>query len=174
MKPQNSEITTSPRDQHSSIGMQRGERGLATPASGNQSAPTIPARSYAQSLEPQDRFKHRAFIAFRIEALLDGYWNNRPEDAVREMILADWMEALEDFAPEEIDAACKAYLRGADRGKKPKTGDLVDLMVAKRADIRRSLPKPPEPPSPVLSVTVEERRAQAETILKSFGYRHAD
>jgi hypothetical protein len=139
-----------------------------------QSQPTIPARSYAQSLGPQDRFKHRAFIAFRIEALLDGYWNNRPEDAVREMILADWMEALEDFSPEEIDAACKAYLRGADRARKPKTGDLVEWMVARRADIRRSLPKPPEPPSPVLSVPVEERRAQAEQILKRFGYRHAD
>lgn len=145
-----------------------------TTALGKHSPTTIPARSYAQSLEPQERFKHRAFIAFRIEALLDGYWSNRPEDAVREIILADWMEALEDFAPEEIDAAAKAYLRGADRARKPKTGDLVDWMVARRAEIRRSLPKPPEPPSPVLSIPVEERRAKAEEILKSFGYRNGN
>ena len=132
--------------------------------------PTIPARSYAQSLEPQDRFKHRAFIAFRIEALLDGYWNNRPEDAVREMILADWMEALEDFAPEEIDAACKAYLRGADRARKPKTGDLVEWMVARRADMRRSLPKPPEPPVNRVDdpVELEARRRKAEEIMAGF------
>ena len=154
--------------------MPHGEHGLATPAASRQGVPTIPARSYAQSLEPQERFKHRAFIAFRIEAMLDGYWNNRPDDAVREMILGDWMAALEDFSPDEIDAACKAYLRGPDRAKKPKTGDLVDWMVAKRTEIRRSLPKPPEPPSPVLSVPVEERRAKANEILKSFGYRHAD
>ena len=93
---------------------------------------------------------------------------------MREIILADWMEALEDFAPEEIDAAAKAYLRGADRARKPKTGDLVDWMVARRAEIRRSLPKPPEPPSPVLSIPVEERRAKAEEILKSFGYRNGN
>lgn len=172
MKPQGSEITTSQKDQHSRIGTPRGEHGSVIPAASPQSAPTLPARSYAQSLGSQERFKHRAFVAFRVEALLDGYWNNRPEDAVRDMILSDWVDALEDFAPEEIDAACKAYLRGPDRARKPKTGDLVDWMVARRTEIRRSLPKPPEPPSPVLTVPQEERRRQAEAILKSFGYRN--
>lgn len=87
---------------------------------------------------------------------------------VKDMILSDWVEALEDFAPEEIDAACKQYLRSDARARKPKTGDIVDIMVAKRTEIRRALPKPPEPPSPVLSIPQEERRRQAEAIMARF------
>lgn len=104
-----------------------------------------------------------------MQALLDGYWQNRPEEAVLDMILSDWMDALEDFSPQEIDAARKAYLRGPDRGRKPKTGDLVEIMVAARAELRRKLTKaaPPEP-SPVLSVDQETRRKQAAEIMASF------
>lgn len=106
--------------------------------------------------------------------MLDSYWSSRPSEAVKAEILSDWMDALENFHPDEIRAACRAYLEGQSRDRKPKTGDLLKLLVAKRTDIRRSLPKPPEPPSIVLSVPVEERRKHAEQILKSFGYRHAD
>lgn len=106
--------------------------------------------------------------------MLDNYWNARPSDAVKAEIMADWMDALENFHPDEIRAACRQYLDGPNRDRKPKTGDIVELIVSKRTEIRRSLPKPPEPPSPVLSVPVEERRKQANEILKSFGYRHAD
>jgi hypothetical protein len=91
---------------------------------------------------------------------------------VKAEILGDWMDALENFTPDEIRAGCREYLDGQHRDRKPKTGDILELLVAKRTEIRRSLPKPPEPPSPVLSVPVEERRAQAEQILKRFGYRH--
>jgi hypothetical protein len=141
----------------------------------NQELPAfIQTPLYAQSLPPQERLKHRAWVGVRIEALLDGYWSSRPSEAVKSEILGDWMDALENFTPDEIRAGCRQYLDGPNRDRKPKTGDIVELLVAKRTDIRRSLPKPPEPPSPALSVPVEERRKQAEQILKSFGYRHAD
>lgn len=119
-------------------------------------------------MPPQDRLKHRAWIGVRIEALLDGYWSARPSEAVKAEILTDWMDALENFTPDEIRAACREYMEGPDRARKPKTGDLIEMLVAKRTEIRRSLPKPPEPPSPVLSVPQEERRRQAEAIMARF------
>lgn len=127
-------------------------------------------RHYVQSLPPQEAVKHRVWIGVRIEALLDGYWNSRPSDAVRVQIVSDWMDALQDFAPEEIDAACKAYLRGPDRARKPKTGDIVDLMVAARTELRRAMTRP-EPPKPMPSPdpeAVEERRRKAEEIMARF------
>lgn len=169
MKPQHSATITLPKDQPSKTGTPLGAHGLPIRGASGQSAPTLPARSFVQSLEPQARFKHRAFIAFRVEALLDGYWQSRPDEAVKDMILSDWMEALEDFAPEEIDAACKAYLRSEARARKPKTGDIVDLMVSARTARRKALERPaPPPPSPVLTVAQEDRRRQAAAIMASF------
>lgn len=140
-----------------------------TTAPANHIPQNLPARSFAASLEPQERFKHRAFIAFAVQALLDGYWQSRPEEAVLDMILGDWMDALEDFSPQEIEAARKAYLRGPDRARKPKTGDIVDLMVAARAELRRKLTKPAPPAlSPILSVDQETRRRQADEIMAGF------
>lgn len=168
MKPQPSAITTSQKEQPSKIGTPLGGHGLATRAASGQSATTLPARSYAQSLGQRERFDHRAWIGLRVEAMLDGYWSSRPIDEVRQIILTDWMDALEDFAPAEIEKACKEYMSGPDRARKPKTGDILDLMVAFRAELRRALPKPPEPPSPVLSIPQEERRRQAEAIMARF------
>lgn len=101
---------------------------------------------------------------------MDGYWSSRPADAVREIIMQDWMEALEDFAPEEISAACKAYLRGPNRARKPKTGDIVEIMVAARTELRRALAPPPPQPEPprVDPASVEERRRKAAEIMASF------
>lgn len=134
-----------------------------------QQLPALPKLSFAQSLGQQDRFNHRLWIAVRVEALMDGYWSSRPADAVREVIMQDWMEALEDFAPEEISAACKAYLRGQNRARKPKTGDIVELMVAARTELRRALPPPSPPPSPRPDpVSAEERRRKAAEIIAQF------
>lgn len=106
----------------------------------------------------------------RIEALLDGYWNSRPSEAVKAEILGDWMDALENYHPDEIRAACKRYLEGPNRDRKPKTGDITEMLVGNRSEIRRSLPKPAEPMPSALDVSVEDRRRSAEQILKSFGY----
>lgn len=125
---------------------------------------------YVQSLSPQEAFNHRAWIGVRIEALLDGYWNSRPSDAVKAEMMADWMDALENYHPDEIRAACRAYANGPNRDRKPKTGDIVELIVGKRAEVRRSLPKPPEPqPVRVDDPSVlEERRRKAEEIMARF------
>lgn len=93
--------------------------------------PTI--RLYAQSLSPQECTSHRAWIGVRVEALLDGYWQNRPSDLVKAEILADWMDALQNFSPDEIRAGCRDYLSSQDCDRKPKPGDIRDMINRRRA-----------------------------------------
>ena len=136
--------------------------------------PTI--QLYAQSLSQPEAFKHRAWIGVRVEALLDGYWQSRPSDAVKAEIMADWMDALQNFAPDEIRAACREYLTGADASRKPKPGDIVALVHKARAielaRFRASQPKPQEHTFTALDVPVEERRRAAAEILAQFGMQN--
>ncbi len=133
-------------------------------------------RLYAQSLSPQECTKHRAWIGVRVEALLDGYWQSRPSDLVKAEILADWMDALQNYAPEEIRAACREYLAGPDCARKPKPGDIKAIMQTHRANelarFRASQPAP-QPEEPLKSPEeMEERRSRANDILRStFGSR---
>jgi hypothetical protein len=124
--------------------------------------PTI--QLYGQSLEPQARLKHRLWIGLRVEALLDGYWQNRPDESVKLEILGDWIDLLEAFTPEEIRDACRVWLRDHPR-RKPNVGDVRALIQDKRgieiAAYRANLP----PPKERELAPVEERRAFAERIL---------
>lgn len=136
---------------------------------GTEIAPFLKTPHYVQSLSQQEAFKHRAWIGVRVEAMLDGYWNSRPSDAVKAEIMADWMDALENFHPDEIRTACRQYLEGPNRDRKPKTGDIVELIVGRRTEVRRSLPKPREPMrNPVDAADREERRRRAEEIMAAF------
>ena len=124
--------------------------------------PTI--QLYGQSLEPQARLKHRLWIGLRVEALLDGYWQNRPDESVKAEIVGDWIDGLEAFTPEEIRDACRVWLRDHPR-QKPNVGDVSRLVQYERATAlaayRASLP----PPKERELAPVEERRASAERIL---------
>ena len=113
-----------------------------------------PIQRYGQSLAPPDRSKHRAWIGVRVEALLDGYWQNRPHEAVKEEIIADWMDGLETFTPNEIRAACRAWLSDNPR-RKPNLGDIRAIVLAAR---RKAVPpKPPEPKrEPVTAEAAQE------------------
>lgn len=108
--------------------------------------------------------KHRLWIGLRVEALLDGYWQTRPDEAVKAEIMADWIDGLEGYTPDEIRTACRSWLRDNPR-RKPNVGDIAGSIDAVRGRVlaayRASLPKPaPEPKPPV-----EERRAAAQRIL---------
>ena len=124
--------------------------------------PTI--QLYGQSLEPQAPLKQRLLIGLRIEALLDGYWQNRPDESVKAEIVADWIDLLEAFTPEEIRDACRVWLRDHPR-RKPNVGDVRALIQDKRgieiAAYRANLP----PPKERELAPVEDRRASAERIL---------
>lgn len=104
------------------------------------------------------RSKHRAWIGVRVEALLDPYWQTRPSEPVKEMILADWMAALENYDAEEITAACREYSNGPDCSVKPKPGHITKIMNAGRARIIAALPKPVEEAITEISPDELERR----------------
>ena len=79
-------------------------------------------------------------------------------------IVADWIDLLEAFTPEEIRDACRIWLRDYPR-RKPNVGDVRALIQDKRGieigAYRASLP----PPKDRELAPVEERRASAERIL---------
>jgi hypothetical protein len=104
-----------------------------------------PIQLYAQSLSPQECDRHRAWIGVRVEALLIDYWREKPSDLVKAEILADWMDALQNFTPDEIRRACRDYLSSPDCQRKPKPGDIRSLVIKARQAVVASLPKPLEP-----------------------------
>lgn len=112
-------------------------------------AQTPQIRRYAQSLSPQECDKHRAWIGCRVEALLDPYWDKRPDEMTKVIILSDWMNAFEDYSPEEIQRACRNWHLGDKKNTKPKTGDIVDAMNFSRKINWKIEPQifipPPEP-----------------------------
>jgi len=118
----------------------------------NPPATTHPIQLYGQSLPPQERSRHRAWIGLRVEALLDHYWKDRPSEAVKAEIMADWMAALEAFTRDEIMQACREWAR--DETTKPKPASIRSLILLERA---KAIPKQrtPEP---------ERKRATAEAV----------
>ncbi len=80
----------------------------------------------------------------RVEALLDGYWQNRPSDVVKEEIIADWMAGLEAFLPDEIRTACRTWQQDEPR-RKPNVGDIRKVILSNRAKAAAKEPKPPAP-----------------------------
>lgn len=108
--------------------------------------------------------KHRLWIGLRAEALLDGYWQNRPSEAVKEEIVADWIAALEAFTPEEIRDACREWVNANPR-QKPNQGGVRQIILAKRALAVAKAKRPEPEPFTALSVPSEERKRAAERIL---------
>lgn len=126
-------------------------------------------RCYGQSLEPQARSKHRAWIGVRVQALLANYWQSMPDEATLSLIFQDWIDALDHFTPEEITKACRDWVSREPR-RRPNFGDISALIVADRSEKRRKLDQ--------LRVEVEEprqcseeRRKAAQDILSSFGFK---
>lgn len=97
--------------------------------------------SYAKQLTSSETQKHTAWISVRVEALLDGYWQTRPADLVKKEIIADWISALMRFSQDEIREACRDWMDGDNRRKKPQPGDIADLCNKFRwRDVKRAFP----------------------------------
>lgn len=108
--------------------------------------------------------KHRLWIGLRVEALLDGYWTARPTDAVKEQIVSDWIDALENFTPQEITTACREWVSENPR-RKPNFGDIRAVVLRHRQTLAAKHRKPEPEPYSALSVPVETRREQAAQIM---------
>jgi hypothetical protein len=97
----------------------------------------------------------------RVEALLEHFWQSRPCEAVRAEMLADWMDILERFSREEIAEACRDWLREGQR--KPRPGDIREIILRARATVAAQAPKLPEPPRERVSAE------RAQEILEAAG-----
>lgn len=122
-------------------------------------------------LPPHELDDHRAKVGLRLEVLVhktSKFGWDRIDSGVRTTLRKDWMDALQDFTLEEIDAACRAAIL-ANPDKCPNEGHIKSLIIKERAELRASLPKPPEPERFVAtSIPLEERRAFAEQVLGRF------
>lgn len=89
--------------------------------------------------------------------------------------MADWMDALQNYSPDEIRYGCREYLKGEDRARKPKPGDIRSLIDADRAKrlvaYRASLPPAPDVAPRVSPADMEHRRKVAEEIMARFAGR---
>lgn len=93
--------------------------------------PTPMTRHYGQSLPPHECDRHRAEIAVEVEAILDGYWQQRPSDPVKVRILANWMDALEAFEIAEVRLGLRQWVEHNPR-RKPNFGDVLAIVRANR------------------------------------------
>jgi hypothetical protein len=106
--------------------------------------------------------KRNAWIGVRVEALLDGYWRDKPHQSIKEEIIADWIAALEFFSQDEIRKACREYLSSDRRDKKPKPGDIRAIIIARKPPIRKNDDRPMQR---LTAQDLEARRASAARIL---------
>ena len=121
-------------------------------------------------LDSQDLIKHRAMIAFEQEALAIKYdrfgWERDKGTPVHDRLVKDWMEALQDYPLDEVQAACKAAVRD-NPNKMPNEGHVRAQIMAARAKVVALHPKPAEE-SPVAEKTPEERQRMADLVARSF------
>lgn len=89
-------------------------------------------------------------------------WTRDMGTPAHDRIITDWMDALQDFPLNEIQAACRAAVE-ANPNRMPNEGHIRALVHKARAKQVRALPQPPEPEREV--VTAE----RAEEILREAG-----
>lgn len=80
-----------------------------------------------QVLAGGNRAERDALTLTRIQALLSNYFQMGMVDSVHKMVLGDWLEALQPYPYHAIETACKRWLGGDSRHKRPQVGDIVEL-----------------------------------------------
>tara|TARA_B100000497_G_scaffold75445_1_gene84483 strand:+ start:753 stop:1001 length:249 start_codon:yes stop_codon:yes gene_type:complete len=63
-----------------------------------------------------ERRKHRALIVIKCKSMLARFYEANLDPVVRKEIYTGWVEALEDYEMDEIDAACKGIFRKRPTG----------------------------------------------------------
>lgn len=93
-------------------------------------------------LSPQELDDHRARIGIEVEASLQngGHWVAPSSKAVKAKMFKKWMDALQNYGMEEIEAAFTRHALDLP-SKKPNEGRIVEFIVAARKVAVASLPK---------------------------------
>lgn len=90
-----------------------------------------PTPKLTDTLQPQECAAHRVQIAIEVEIVLDGYWQNRPGEAMKTAILADWMDELEDWHVDQIRHALRKW-RSLNPSKKPNPAHISGILKGNR------------------------------------------
>lgn len=123
----------------------------------------------SRHLGSQDLAKHRAMLAMECEYLAKKFdrfgWERERNTPAQDRQKLDFMDALQDFPLDEVQAACKAAVL-ANPNKMPNEGHIRGEIIKARAKRVQALPRPqPEP---------ESKRgdpANADRILAEIGFR---
>ena len=123
----------------------------------------------SKSLDWRDLDRHRAMVALELEIMakkMDRFgWDRDRGSIAHDRAISDWMDALQDFPLNEVQAACRAWVQDNPR-RMPNEGDIRSKILAARSKHVATLPKPePEP----RRETVSAERAAA--ILAEAGFR---
>lgn len=98
-------------------------------------------------------------------------WDRDRGSASHDRIMRDWMDVLQDYLLDEVQAACRAALL-SNPNKMPNEGHVRAEIIKARAKVVASLPEPVEP-VPVLDrvdpETAAEIMAEAGFAPKKFG-----
>ena len=102
----------------------------------------------SKSLGSQDLAKHRALVALELEVLakkVDRFgWERDRGSAAHDRVMMDWMNALQDYPLDEVQAACAAAIL-AKPDKMPNEGHVVAQIKAARREFVALNPPAPEP-----------------------------
>lgn len=101
-------------------------------------------------------------VALELEVMakkLDRFgWERDRGTAAHDRMVTDWMDALQDYPLDEVQAACRAHVLAKPRVM-PNEGDIVvQIMDARRRHVA-SLPKPIEPAAVRKPVSKDEAAA---------------
>ena len=119
------------------------------------------------SLKPQELDRHRAAIGVEVEASLNngGYWIEPSSQLVKMKMLMKWMDALQNYSIDEIEAAFSQHVM-KDPKRKPNEGIIYNIIIANRQRAVASQPKEPDTYVPVEDKITPEAHAR---LMKEFG-----
>lgn len=127
----------------------------------------------SKSLASQDLERHRAMIAFELEVMakkLDRFgWDRDRNSAAHDRLVVDWMDALQDYPLDEVQAACRAWVKAQPR-RMPNEGDILgEIQKARRIAADRFKASQPKPAPNVRHIT-DEQKARVAEIVRAAGF----
>lgn len=137
----------------------------------------------SRSLGLPDLAQHRAMVAVELEVLakkMDRFgWDRDRNSPAHDLIIVDWMDALQDYPLDEIRSACREAVRLRPNDM-PNEGHIVAEIIKARARflaVNRPAIQRPEP-EPELELPPKERRAEmaayAQDVLRKMAERAAN
>ena len=122
---------------------------------------------YKDTLTNDELTKHRAWIAVKAQALMGRYFQLPQDDLVKRDILLGWMDTLQNFTQEEINEACKIYLKEYPRTR-PHEGLIYNVLVKERQRSKPYVNAVHIDKEPDRNLTTEQRRKIAKEVLGKF------